>query len=174
MSKWTQFTAHIAVETSGTKRAEKSYNLRRLAVALQSELVEDEELNLAQPSSGQNLSQSSASGFSGVQSGCGVVPQIGQTAPTLRVVGMHLSTAKNAQVVTETQRILSNEFYSGYATHHNDSNMTSAFQSDVSALFQKIQDACAASLPADMDWAITRIVYGNVVYGAKGQHFPQS
>lgn len=175
MSRWVPFTAHIRVVPARGTRTTYIRDLQKIASNVYDEIVTDTDLSIASPGGGQQRSYSGyqSGGLGTMVDGMAIKPQMGQTPAQLHIAGFITSTAKNAIPVTEATVFHAGETVTGYrGNHHWDSLPTTATNTLVTEIKDKLDTAMTSVLGASADWKVFRIEVAGVMYGDRGMHFP--
>jgi hypothetical protein len=177
MARWVPFTAHIRIvpnHGSGLRKSKKFENWRdmqKIASYMYEALSQNTSLNLATPGGGQQLSQSTSSGFGGMSAGLAVKPQIGEVPAQTMITGFYNAGANNTQPHPDKQLIHAGETLDGPGSSPCLTGPVSTIDSGVKNLKTTIETELS-TLPPDIIYSIFRIEYSGVTYGDKGYHFP--
>lgn len=174
MSRWVPFTAHMRVVPERGSRTTHVRSLQKIASDVYDELVVDTDLSLATPGGGQHKSYGpQLGGMGGMVAGTAVKPQMGQTPAQLQLTGFITTSTDNDPPVPDATVIHAGETMTGYkGNHHWDSLPESGTNTLVTAIRTKLETALTAALGGSADWKVFRIEVAGVVYGDRGQHFP--
>jgi hypothetical protein len=168
------FTVHLRFAIEGQTRLERFRFAQKIAQSFREDIAVQSELTLAEPDGGQS-SLVNLYDFSDVKYGTKFRPQFGEQPPMIVLSGFHEVTQNNESPYFNRYQIVGSRLLGGPVsgklaeTVGVPTNTDSL--NDLRTLLQTAIDSVNTTWGAHL--SVFQIEYQGVLYGDRGQHFPQ-